>query len=315
MAHLVEQMAYTGTTPWHGLGNQLTENQPLEVWAEQAGMNWQIEECPVHFIASGNPVMGELKQYDNNKVLYRSDTKEPLSVVGSRYKVVQPEEILEFYRDLTERSGFQLETAGVLKGGRKLWALARTGQTGAIKGNDHINAYVLLATACDGTMATTAQFTSVRVVCNNTLHVALQNQGGSVVKVRHSTDFDANKVKNGLGISISNWNNFMYELKELSNRKVSHKEALTYIEGVFTSNGQTSQRGAKRALELFEGQGYGSNLASADGTAYGLVNAVTQYVDHERRARGNDYRLDSAWFGIGAQIKDQALTQALALVA
>jgi len=89
-------------------------------------------------------------------VLYRSDTKAPLSVVSNRYQIVQPREVLEFYRDLTEVSGYELETAGVLKGGRKFWALARTGQTTKLKGNDQVNGYLLLATSCDGTLATTA---------------------------------------------------------------------------------------------------------------------------------------------------------------
>ena len=315
MAHLVENMAYVGTTPWHGLGNQLTENQPLEVWAEQAGMNWKIEESPVHYIAGNGSHMGELKEHSASKVLYRSDTQDALSVVGSRYKVVQPEAILEFYRDLTEQSGFQLETAGVLKGGRKLWALARTGQNGIVKGRDELNAYVLLATACDGTMATTAQFTSVRVVCNNTLSVALHNQGASTVKVRHNTEFNAHQVKNGLGISISSWDTFMYQLKTLSDRKVGDKEAVDFISNIYTSNGVTSQKAMARTLELYQGKGRGSDMASAKGTAYGLLNAVTEFVDHERRARGNDYRLDSAWFGVGANLKDKALDQAMVLVA
>lgn len=107
-------------------------------------------------------------------MLFRSDTKAPLSVVSQRFQVVQPSEILDFYRDLTEVSGFDLnQTAGVLKGGRKIWALARTGQSSTLKGNDVNNADVLLATAYDGTLATTAQFMSIRVVCNNTLAVAL----------------------------------------------------------------------------------------------------------------------------------------------
>ena len=115
----------------------------------------------------------EVQSFDEKSVLYRSDTGTALSVVGQRYNVVQPREILEFYRDLTEISGFELETAGVLKGGKKIWALARTGQSTSLKGNDVTNGYVLLATACDGSMATTAQFTSVRVVCNNTLAISL----------------------------------------------------------------------------------------------------------------------------------------------
>jgi phage/plasmid-like protein (TIGR03299 family) len=168
MAHHVDKMAYVGQTPWHGLGNQLSSNQPIEVWEQQAGMNWAIKEAPVQFMDTVDETQSRLITYPQSKVLYRSDTQVPLSVVSQRYQVVQPREILEFYRDLTEVSGFQLETAGVLKGGKKIWALARTGQSSTIKGNDVTNGYVLLATACDGTLATTAQLTAIRVVCKTT---------------------------------------------------------------------------------------------------------------------------------------------------
>jgi phage/plasmid-like protein (TIGR03299 family) len=134
MAHHVDKMAYVGQTPWHGLGNQLSSNQPIEVWEQQAGMNWAIKEAPVQFMDTVDETQSRLITYPQSKVLYRSDTQVPLSVVSQRYQVVQPREILEFYRDLTEVSGFQLETAGVLKGGKKIWALARTGQSSTIKG-------------------------------------------------------------------------------------------------------------------------------------------------------------------------------------
>jgi phage/plasmid-like protein (TIGR03299 family) len=253
-------------------------------------------------------------------VLYRSDTRAPLSVVGNRFKVVQPEEILEFYRDLTEVSGFELETAGVLKGGRKMWALARTGQSGMLKGNDQTNAYVLLATACDGTMATTAQFTSIRVVCNNTLAVALKGSTANAVKVKHNTAFDADLVKKQLGISVSAWDDFMYRLKTLSERKVKATEARNYFLKVFTDDsgtgvGKTNERSMAKALGLYEGEGMGANLASSEGTAYGLLNAVTEFIDHQRRAKTVDHRLDSAWFGTGAAVKNRALEQAMSLVA
>ncbi|NMG31769.1 DUF932 domain-containing protein, partial [Aromatoleum evansii] len=155
MAHLVQQIAYVGAEPWHGLGNSLPEKQPLEVWQKAAGMDWTIQETPVRFMAESAGNLGSIHSFDEQKVLYRSDTKDALSVVSQRYKVVQPREVLEFYRDLTDVSGFQLETAGVLKGGKKFWALARTGQSTALKGNDQVNGYLLLATSCDGTLATT----------------------------------------------------------------------------------------------------------------------------------------------------------------
>ncbi|AKZ64280.1 phage/plasmid-like protein TIGR03299 [Herbaspirillum hiltneri N3] len=313
MAHLINSMAYTNTTPWHGLGNRLTEKQPIEVWAEQAGMNWKIRQSPVYFHSQERTSV----LYPDHQVLFRSDTEQALSVVSSRYQVVQPREILEFYRDLTEAGGFELETAGVLKGGRKVWALAKTNQSAAIKRNDIVNGYLLLATACDGTLATTAQFTSVRVVCNNTLAVALTN-GTGAIKVPHSTAFNAETVKKQLDISVSSWDRFIYRMKTLSERKVTNQEAENFIRRLFNEIASTPNtvngRAMKKVRELYDGGGRGAELSSAKGTVFGLLNAVTEYVDHERRARSQDHRLDSAWFGAGAVLKQKSLGQAMLLV-
>ena len=343
MAHQIEQIAYVGETPWHGLGNQLSPNQPLEVWAQQAGMDWRIESSNVSYMAQNERGQSIIMPFEEQRVLYRSDTHAPLSVVSQRYQEVQPKEILEFYRDLTEQSGFELETAGVLKGGKKFWALARTGQSTALKAKDVSNGYILLATACDGTLATTAQFTSIRVVCNNTLAIALRGQSSStgVVKVPHSTKFDAEKVKQQLGISVRAWDEHMYEMKQLTQRKVSQQEAKAYFDAVFNNSTlsfsdpeeniiqfyrnvaqqvqekkpEPNGRAINKALEMFNGQGRGAELSSAKDTAYGLLCSITEFVDHERRAMSTDHRLDSAWFGAGAGLKQRGLEQALALIA
>lgn len=319
MAHLVENMAYVGQTPWHGLGRQLESNLPLENWVIQAGMDWQILESPVRFMTGKHQHVGELCSSIDHKVLYRSDTKAPLSVVGRQYKVVQPRDILEFYRDLTEQSGFELETAGVLKEGRKLWALARTGQSTQLKGRDTINGYLLLATACDGTMATTAQFTSVRVVCNNTLSIAMGNSTGAV-KVPHRSVFDPVAVKQQLGLTTASWDNFSDTMKSLSERRLTDKEATVFVDQLLNQGNQppsqkTLNRDMGTILNLYQGNGMGASLPSAANTAFGLVNAVTQFVDHERRARSQDNRLNSAWFGQGAQLKNRAFQSAFQLVA
>ena len=343
MAHQLEQMAYVGETPWHGLGNQLTQNQPIEVWAQQAGMDWRIESSNVSYMAQNERGQSIIMPYEEQRVLYRSDTHAPLSVVSQRYQEVQPKQILEFYRDLTEQSGFELETAGVLKGGKKFWALARTGQSTALKGKDVSNGYILLATACDGSLATTAQFTNIRVVCNNTLAIALRGQSGSagVVKVPHSTKFDADKVKQQLGVSVRAWDEHMYEMKQLSQRKVTQGEAAAFFDAVFnnTSMSVTDQeeniiqfyrnvanpnptkeksepngRAMSKAMIMFNGQGRGATLSSAKDTAYGLLCSITEFADHERRAMSTDHRLDSAWFGAGANLKQRGLEQALTMV-
>ncbi|WP_336038940.1 DUF932 domain-containing protein [Acinetobacter calcoaceticus] len=344
MAHQIETMAFVGQTPWHGLGNQLPQNQPIEIWAQQAGMDWRIESSNVSYMAKNERGQSILMPYEDQRVLYRSDTHAPLSVVSQRYQEVQPKEILEFYRDLTEQSGFELETAGVLKGGRKFWALARTGQSAALKGKDVSNGYILLATACDGTLATTAQFTSVRVVCNNTLSIAIRGQpiGEGIVKVPHSTKFDAEKIKQQLGISIKTWEEHMYEMKQLSQRKVTQQEAAAYFDAVFNnttmsttdqeesiiqyylkaasmdkksnSKSEPNGRAMSKAMEMFNGQGRGADLSSAKDTVYGLLCSITEFVDHERRAMSRDHRLNSAWFGMGATIKQRGLEQALEMV-
>ena len=322
MAHLIEQMAYVGATPWHGLGNRLTQKQPLETWQQEAGMNWQIQESPVHFKADAVGHLGSIHTFPEQKVLFRSDTKAPLSVVSNRYQIVQPREVLEFYRDLSEVSGYELETAGVLKGGRKFWALARTGQSAVIKGNDEVSGYLLLATSCDGTLATTATPTTVRVVCNNTLTIALDGTSRAI-KVPHNTRFDPQAVKKQLGIAVSQWDEFMYRMRNLADRKVQWHEAMGFFMNVICEVGPQSklpevlpnERALRKVQALYEGNGRGSTLESAQGTAWGLLNAVTEYVDHERRARSSEYRMDSAWFGQGAAIKQRALDAALQLAA
>jgi phage/plasmid-like protein (TIGR03299 family) len=309
-------------------------------------MDWRIESSDVSYMAKNERGQSIIMPYEEQRVLYRSDTHAPLSVVSQRYQEVQPKQILEFYRDLTEQSGFELETAGVLKGGKKFWALARTGQTSALKGKDVSNGYILLATACDGTLATTAQFTSIRVVCNNTLAIALkgQNSSAGVVKVPHSTKFDAeNQTATGY---FSAWDEHMYEMKQLSQRKVTQTEAAAYFDAVFNNTSlsiaeqdegiiqfyrnvatQANQstkaenktepngRAMSKVMTMFNGHGRGAELSSAKDTAYGLLCSITEFADHERRAMSQDHRLDSAWFGAGAGLKQRGLEQALRMLA
>lgn len=305
-------MAYVGETPWHGLGSQLTLNSPLDVWLKEAGLDYEIH---------GGEVMTALPDGQNiitmpsRKLLYRSDTNEPLSIVGNKYKVVQPGEVMEFFRDLTEEHNWAMETAGVLFNGAKYWALARTGQELRVKGQDQLNDFMLLATSCDGTMRTLAKRTSVRVVCNNTLSIAQKGEG---LRVSHSSVFDPMKVKQELQL-VDGWANFSTQVEMLAERKVSNAEAIQYMinligDPALPIEQQKTVQTMATILKLFDGAGKGSDLRSAKGTAWGLVNAVTEYVDWHKGDNLNR-RLDSAWFGKGADLKEQAFEEALRLAA
>lgn len=317
MAHEIDMsngqanMAYVGETPWHGLGQQLKAGATIEQWRKAAGMNFSIYTSPVQFESPES--VGDPMTFNGHNVLYRSDTKVPLAVVSDKYQVVQPKEVLEFYRDLTAGAGFNLETAGVLKGGKKYWALASMGKEAKIL-DDQIKGYLLLGSACDGSMATTAMFTSIRVVCNNTLGFAMNEADNgtakAVVRINHRTSFDEAKVKAQLGLAANSWDSFLYNVNVWSKTKVDLVQAQAYFDKVAsytTTEGEerVSDRTSKYLMELFAGAGKGSDLKSANGTAWGLINAVTEFVDHHR-GRSNDVRIDRAWFGDGIKTKELA---------
>ncbi len=322
MAHIINldaernryNMAYVGKVPWHGLGQELAPGLPLEVWAEQAGMTHTIESSRVVFRhTEGENGCGVM---DNRRVLWHSQTKKPLAVVSDRYKIVQPLEVLEFYRDLVAASGdYELETAGVLDNGQKYWALARFCQELNF-GGDIVKPYLLLATACDGSMATTAQHTGVRVVCNNTLQMSLSADSETAIKVRHSTTFDAADVRARLNVD-GVIQEYSEDIESLINKAINREDTVeVFVQLVAVrdnKNNITNEKSVKRIVaELMANlaNGPGASLDTARGTAWGALNAVTHYVDFNTRARSDNNRFKSGQFGTGANLK-RAAFQAL----
>ena len=320
------EMAYVGDTPWHGLGQALPAGQSIEQWQTAAGMDWRVLRAQVRYNTSRD---GDQLILDDKHVLFRSDSKAPLGVVSDNFKVVQPAQVLEFFRDLVDQGGMQLETAGTLFGGKRFWALAKTGDTGEVVAGDKVNGYLLLCTGADGSLATSAKFTSVRVVCNNTLSMARNTSaaanaaGASEVRLTHRSVFDPQAFKASMGLAHKSFDVFMTNMralaeKTLDSRKVSeltvallsksagnlNEEALTKI--VDSKPFQTIQA-------LYQGTGRGSRMHGVEGTAWGWVNSVTEFVDHVGVSRNDDNRLNSAWFGPGEAMKSAAVELALAV--
>lgn len=322
MAHLIDQttgrdaIAYVGETPWHGLGAKLGENEPLEVWIPRAGLDWEAIKTPALFDDGAG-----IQTVEGKAVLHRSDTRAPLGIVSSSYQIVQPREVIEFYRDLVESHGFRLETAGAIKEGRVVWALARTGDDMRVSGNDVVNGYLLLSTSFDGSAATTGRFTTVRVVCNNTLTLA-NRDAKPAVSVSHRSMFDADAAKIKLG--IGDFAKFQNEAQQMAEKGVDTKQAIEFFLAVYhdmtsaqiveAQNQKTTDKTIERLAHHFVA-GPGADLRSAKGTAWGLLNAVTFDIDHSTRARSADSRLASAWFGDGERVKNKARELALAIAA
>ena len=319
MAHLIANtisgkaaIAYVGETPWHGLGQQLSADSTIETWAEESGLDFQLATADVQFTPPASVWNGFKAQslpYDGKKVMYRTDSNLPLGLVSSQYKIVQPIEVLEFFRDMVGNIA-HLETAGVLRNGAHYWALAKMDGEFNIAG-DKVNQYLLLASSADGSLATQARLTSVRVVCNNTLQLA-QQKGKANVSVRHNSIFRPEAIKAELANSNETFRMFEQTAKTLASIKLGSTMAQAIFTKILGGDEKNPSRAAARALTLFEGAGIGSELESSKGTAWGALNAVTQLMDWET-ARTGDARLANAWFGGGVNVKQQAVDALLAL--
>ena len=244
--------------------------------------------------------------FDDKKTLIRSDTKAPLSVVGRKYHVVHPGEVLEFFRDLTYMNDMRLSTAGVLFGGRRFWALAEIGENFELANGDQIKGNLLLTTSVDGTLATTAKFVSTRVVCNNTLSWALNREQGQMVKVSHRSEFDPEDVKIDMGVYSDSWNEFTSNVTVLSRTKVNAKKAKQFFDEMSTNGkGEVSRLKVER-LDNFYRNGQGADLSK--GTAWGLLNAVTEMYTHgTNQTKGdNSNKFWSAYNGVWSNEKTKA---------
>lgn len=323
-------MAYVGETPWHGLGQKLEPGQPLDVWAEQAGMDFEIQEADATYEAVTNEAGGlQNIRFPGKKVLYRDLDGEPygLGIVGERYRVIQPKQVLGFFEGKTKEMGFTLETAGVLYRGTHYWALARTPETLRMD-DDQLTAYLMMITSCDGSMSTQAYFTAVRAVCKNTIDMGQEKgQMGARIRLSHRSIYDVTaeeKMKTQLGLHVA-WEKFSTDVKKLADTKMTEDQAFQFFLrtlGKDPSKEDDITPAAKKTAELlltkFSGQGMGASMTSAKGTAWGAVNAVTEYVDWDAGRKGDQFEADrriySAQFEGGRTLKNTAFTLAMGLV-
>lgn len=324
MAAAVESMAYVGAVPWHGLGTLVDENIGLEEFQKEAGLDWEVQKTPVMFNAPDHERTEfggvKLATFKDKFVLNRTTDHKPFAVVSGRYKPVQPKQIFEFFRDLLAMHNMKMHTAGSLKEGGRIWCLAQTGDVHKVLGNDRVDGYLLLSTSYDLTLSTLAQFTSVRVVCNNTLQQALANSTGRVT-IPHVKEFNADDIKGQLGIGREQWQAFTAALDVLAKIKLDETHAAKLVEKIFAIPEDPEKRmvdpnrlHAVNVTDLFKfDNAKGAEMAGR--TAWGLLNCVTEYVDHHKRARNQGNRIDSAWFGPGAALKGAAMNELMLLAA
>lgn len=327
MAHQIDEtngpaIAYVGDEPWHGLGQKLTEGADLATWKREAKLEWTVKEGEVLFTretdvvasmtAEGTSYVKETVGFPDRKALYRSDNRAPLSIVSKAFNVVQPGDVIDVFRDAVEKHGFKMETAGALRGGRRIWALVRIAEGFKIE-DDLQHPYVLLSTAYDATMATWARYCNTRVVCANTIAIA-EDEKGKIVRVPHNAKLDFADVRMQLGLAFNAFERFKVRALKLAEREVTDEAAAQFLRELLGVDEDKTPKGFARILGLFQGAQMGAEKKSTRQTLWGLVQAVAEHVDHNPWSRSDDSRLDAAWFGYGNEYKVKAFKKALAIV-
>ena len=298
---------------WHGLGQLMPVGATVEEWQKQAGMDYKIQRSRIRYateMVNPNTPASQLQTVDDKLVLFRSDTRAALGVVSDSYKVVQPAEVLEFFREWADKGGVTIESAGVLFGGKRYFATAKLADAVSVDGGrDRIVPYALLSTSADGSLATECRWTTVRTVCNNTLSMALK--GKSAFKVSHRSVFNPDDARSAVEAANEEFGAFMQMARDLAKIKLSVQDAEDVTTKLLMKSSEEVARESaafSRIMALFNGEGKGSNFETAHETAWGWLNAVTEYADHHVRARTDENRKASALWGPGDALKQKALS-------
>lgn len=311
MAHMVETMAYAGETPWHGLGvsviNDLTPDQMLE----KAGLDWRVEKVPTFCRHHGDIVA-----IPDKAALVRSSDSRVLSVVSTDWEPVQNATAFEFFKDFVMAGDMEMHTAGSLKQGNMVWALAKIKESFSLfNGRDEVEGFLLFSNPHEYGKSIDIRFTPVRVVCNNTLTLSLSQNSDMSVKLNHRKAFDADSVKETMGIASTKLNQYKEMATFLAGKSIKEEKNLVeYLKTVFPSTVATADndndrlsRPASVAMSVMETQP-GAELGR--GSWWQAVNAVTYSIDH-LLGRNQETRLASSWYGANRNKKLFALEKAV----
>lgn len=321
MAHELEMvngeaaMAYVGETPWHGLGKRVPHDVSPEQMLKAANLDWTVEKRQLFF----NDPSGLVPT--NSHALVRSTDNKVLTVISEKWNPVQNIEAFEFFNDFVHAGNMEMHTAGSLKDGKMVWGMAQIKDSFELFGGDRVEGYLLFSNPHEFGRSIDIRFTPVRVVCNNTLTLALDSKAKYAVKVNHRAKFDGDSVKETLGVAKDQLARYKEQAQYLGQKKYSKESLTEYFNRVFPSLskdedkknnllGQASfpvSRQSEQAMECIHTQ---PGAKFAEGSWWQAFNTVTYMTDHTL-GRSQDSRLSSAWYGINRVKKEKALELAL----
>jgi len=309
MSHEVESMAWAHEVPWHGLGNKVEGNITCDEMLVAAGIDWTVEELPCYIMIDGKNVPV------NRKAIVRSTDKRIFTVTGLDWKPNQNKVTMDFFREYTKEGGCTLETAGSLRGGKIVWALARVSAGFSLQGRDHVKAYILIVSPHEVGKAITVRTTSVRVVCANTLAMAGGVHGKHAeYRQSHTYNFDTAAAKASVQLVKEEIAQLALDAAALQQLKMSQFDTLRVLAEFFQPalpNGtqhnieelinEPDARSPKLQRVLWATE---KAPGATPGNGWGVLNGVTYWADH-MAGNSKDSRLFNSWLGETGKKKDQ----------
>lgn len=300
MPALVESMFSAREVPWHGLGTQVSDVLTAAEAITTGGLDWRVDMRPIFTLAD-----------DDRKVLIpekmavvRDTDKSVLGVVGKNYVPFQNVEAFEFFDNLVDSGEAKYETAGSLRDGRWVWLTAKVPSHIEIGGIDPVEMYLLLSTSHDGTKSIQVSVTPVRVVCMNTLNLALSTATRRW-SVRHLSNA-ANRLQEArdtIGLTFTYMDTFQMEAEALLSQKFSDREMSSMLDELLPDLPRTDQVKEIIVATFKESP----TLETVRGTKWAALNAVGEYYDWIRAPRSAQSQVLGTWTGIARTQRDKAM--------
>lgn len=331
--HEIESLFYTNDVPWHGLGKKLQAPPTITEAITAAGLDWTVSTHPLFFVDPDASVVSStplLKSTPRSAVIRDTDHSY-LGCVGRDWTPLQNIDAFQFFQPYLESGQVELDTAGSLRHGKRVWILARIkGDPIEVAKDDPILSYFLLANGHDGTMAVTVGFMPIRVVCANTLAAALGSENAKSLRVIHSQKVEENLelIQETVDMARRQFVASAELYAELAKRQINKEDFHRFVQQTFIhpkklaalredlkNAGVGGTIPAKRLIDkitpLFE-SGRGNDLPSVRGTWWAAYNSISEYLAHERGSSA-DVRVDSLWFGASNKANQRALKVATEL--
>jgi phage/plasmid-like protein (TIGR03299 family) len=305
-------LMYVGSEPWHGLGQRLEGPATAALAIEAANLDWEVVKRPLYAIGDRCSVPVK-DMFGTMRADRTGDEAVVYGIVGRNYRPLQNREAFEFFDPIVGQGAAVYHTAGALGHGERVWILAKLPGEIRVADGDISDKYLLLSNSHDGESSVQIKFTPIRVVCNNTLTMALSQ--GPAIRVAHTRDMKQRlqHARDNLKLINANYQKLEQMFKVMVTVSMQGERLTEYLTMVFPDPNDRNKEAAvkrairnRRAAEHFYRHGKGNDQPAVAGTLWAAYNGVTEFIDHIHGRRTDDQHLESIWFGKGYLVKARA---------